>query len=186
MLSWSWSFLFSLCDNTESRWSANYVCLSLIHWFSFVRDFEKAAYRLLPIASTYTKWEECLHFLVEWNKSSVCLSDCYALLSVCLSSMLFHLRETLKKLPIAYCLSPPRIPSERNAFIFLLIEIKVLSVWLLCFVVCLSVLYTFSFARDFENVAYRLSPQRMPSEWNMLIHILSLPQWWGHISFLLW
>jgi hypothetical protein len=168
MLSWSWSFLFSLCDNTESRWSANYVCLSLIHWFSFVRDFEKAAYRLLPIASTYTKWEECLHY-----KSSVCLSDCYALLSVCLSSMLFHLRETLKKLPIAYCLSPPRIPSERNAFIFLLIEIKVLSVSLLCFVVCLSVLYTFSFARDFENVAYRLSPITSTyTKWVECLHFL--------------
>jgi hypothetical protein len=41
-------------------------------------------------------------------------------LSVCLSFMLFHLWETLKKLPIAYRLSPQRIPSERNMLINIL------------------------------------------------------------------
>ncbi len=52
---------------------------------------------LSSIASTYTKWEECPHFLVDWN----------ALLSVCLSSMLFHCERLWKCClwPMAYCLN---------------------------------------------------------------------------------
>ncbi len=50
---------------------------------------------------------------------------------------------------------------------------RILSVWLLWFVVCLSVFHAFLFVRDFENVAYRLSPQRIPSEWNVFIFLLT-------------
>jgi hypothetical protein len=61
-------------------------------------------------------------------------------------------------LPIAYRLSPRHIPSEWNVFIFFLIEKNsvCLSAMLCCLSVCL--LYTFSFVRDFEKGAYRLSP----------------------------
>ncbi len=56
----------------------------------------------------------------------------------------FHLWETLKKVPIAYRLSPKKV--------------LCLSVCLLFFFVCLSVWYAFSLVRDFEKAAYRLSP----------------------------
>ena len=51
---------------------------------------------------------------------------------------------------------------------------KILSVHLQCLSVCLSDWYAFSFLRDFEKVAYCLSPipQHIQSEWNILIQIL--------------
>ncbi len=97
-----------------------------------------------------SEWNVFIFLLIEIR---FCLSECYALLSVCLSCIHFHLWETLKMLPIAYRLSPQHIPSEWDVFIFLFD-------WnaFCCLSVCLSVCYAFLLVRDFENVAYRLSP----------------------------
>jgi hypothetical protein len=132
------------------------VCLSVLYTFSFVRDFENVAYRLSPITSTYTKWMGCLYFLMDWNKILSVWVLCFV---VCLS-VLYTFSFVRDFENVAYLLSP--ITSKYTKWVeclhFLVDWNNVLSVWVLCFVVSQSVLYTFSFVRDFENVAYRLSP----------------------------
>ena len=99
-------------------------CLSVFYEFLFVRDFEKAAYRLSPITSTYTKWEECLHFLFDYNQI---LSVCLQCLSVCLSDWYaFSFLRGFEK--VAYSLSPipQHIQSEWNILIQILAQTAVL------------------------------------------------------------
>ncbi len=120
----------------------------------------------------------------------ICLSVCYAF-TVCLSCVHFHCWGTLKKLPIAYRLSPQRIPSERNIFIFLFDYKKILSVCLLWIFICerlwkccLSPIayhlkvererIIFITHRKTMNHLRWLVPQGIPSERNVFISCLTI------------
>ncbi len=87
-------------------------CLSVFYEFLFVRDFENVAYRLSPIASTYTKWVECLHFLFDHNKF---LSVCLQCLSVWLSDWYaFSSLRDFEKVAYRLLPIPQHIQSEWN------------------------------------------------------------------------